>query len=233
MTIKKGDFIEMDFVGKIKDTNEIFDLTKEEIAKEKKLYNSRFSYKPVIICVGEGELIKGLDEKLVGKDKGKFSLEIKSEEGFGKKDPSLLKLVPMKVFTKENLRPFPGLNININGLIGTVRTVSGGRVIVDFNHPLSGRDLVFDIEVRKILKEDKEKVEAIVSKITNEFEANLDKSNLTLKLNLDEKNKEELKKRILKLIPSVKEVKYENLKQKEEPKKVEKPEEKPKSKPKQ
>ncbi len=235
MAIKKGDFIVMDFIGKIKDTNEIFDLTKEEIAKEKNIYNPRFAYKPVTICVGEGELIKGLDEKLIGKDRGKCTIEIKSEEGFGKKDPNLLKLIPMKVFTKENLRPFPGLNVNINGLIGTVRSVSGGRVIVDFNHPLSGRDLVFELEITKILKEDKEKIEAVISKITPEFKINLEKGSLSLNINLEEKHKEELKKKIQKLVPSVKEIKLEDLNQKEEPKKEkrEKSEEKAKIKPKQ
>lgn len=233
MTLKKGDFIELDFVGKIKDTNEIFDLTKEDVAKEKKLYNPKFTYKPITICVGEGELIKGLDEKLVGRDKGKCTIEIKSEEGFGKKDPSLMKLVSIKIFTKENLRPFPGLNVNINGLIGTIRSVSGGRVIVDFNHPLSGKDLVFDIEIRKILKEDKEKIDSLISKITHEFESKLDKNNLTLKLNLEEKYKEELKKKIQKLVPSVKSIKFEDKKEEKQLEKQEKPKEKPKLKPKQ
>src|SRR3989344_5633353 len=212
MAIKKGDFIEMDFVGKIKDTNEIFDLTKESVAKEKKLYNPRFSYKPVIICVGDGDLIKGLDEKIVGKDKGKFTIEIKSEEGFGKKDTNLLKLVPIKIFIKENLKPFPGLNVNINGLIGTVRSVSGGRVIVDFNHPLSGRDLVFEIEIKKVLKEEKEKIESIVSKFSNDFKISLEKNNLTIKVNLNEKIKEELKKKIQNHFSSIKEIKFEELK---------------------
>ena len=245
MAIKKGDFVEIDFVGKIKDTNEIFDLTKEEVAKEKKLYNSRFTYKPITICVGEGELIKGLDEKLIGKDKGKCTIELKSEEGFGKKNPSLLKLVPIKIFTKENLKPFPGLNVNINGLIGTVRSVSGGRVIVDFNHPLSGKDLVFDIEVRKILKDEKEKIESVVSKFNKDFEIKLEKDKLELKIKLDPQIKEELEKRIKKLFLNIKEIKFEDFKPKEKvlneasskedsrEKTSEKPKEKPKLKPKQ
>lgn len=223
MTIKKGDFVEIDFVGKIKDTNEIFDLTKEDVAKEKNLYNPRFTYKPIVICVGEGDLIKGLDEKLVGKDKGKCTVEIKSEEGFGKKDPTLLKLVPIKIFTKENLRPFPGLNVNINGLIGTVRSVSGGRVIVDFNHPLSGKDLIFDLEIKRILKEDKEKIESIVAKFVKDFEVNLEKDNLELKAKLDPKLGEELGKKIKKLFSNIKEIKFVEEVKEKETKKEEKP----------
>ena len=41
-----------------------------------KIFNPNFSYKSVTICVGEGELIKGLDTKLVGKDKGSFKIEL-------------------------------------------------------------------------------------------------------------------------------------------------------------
>ena len=209
MVIKNGDFVELDFVGRIADNNEIFDLTKENIAKENNIFNPKFSYKPIIICVGEGDLIKSLDTGLVGKDKGEFKINIKSEEGFGKKNPVLLKLVPTKIFRKENLRPFPGLNVNIDGSIGTVRSVSGGRVIVDFNHPLAGKDLVFDIEIKRIVKDDKEKVSSLVSKFNEKFDINIKENKLNINLELEDKNKEVLKEKILKLVPSIKEIKFE------------------------
>lgn len=211
MTIKKGDFVELDFVGKLSETNEIFDLTKESIAKENKIFNPNFSYKPIIVCVGEGDVLKSLDEKLIGKNKGEYKIEIKSEDGFGKKNTKLLKLVPIKIFRKENLKPFPGLNINIDGYMGTVRSVSGGRVIVDFNHPLSGRDLIFEIEIKRIVNDEKEKAESIISKITEKFNVKIDKNNLIVKINLDDKHKDLLKEKITKLIPSIKEIKFEKL----------------------
>lgn len=211
MTIKKGDFIEIDYVGRVKDTNEIFDLTKESVAKENNVFNPRFSYKPIVICVGEGELLKGLDEKLIGKDKGEYKFDIKSEEGFGKKNPQLLKLVPMKVFSKEKLRPFPGLHVNIDGFVGTVRSVSGGRVIVDFNHPLAGRDLFFQVEIKKIIKDEKEKVESIAAKMNTKFEVNIDKEKATIKIDLDDQHKEFLKQRILALMENIKEVVFEKI----------------------
>ncbi len=212
MKINKGDFIEIDFVGRVLETKEIFDLTKENVAKENKIYNPKFPYKPIIICVGEREVISGLDDKLIGREKGNYNIEIKSEEGFGKKNSSLLKLVPINIFKKENLKPFPGLNVNIDGHIGTIRSVSGGRVIVDFNHPLSGKDLLFDIEIKKIIKENKEKIESILSKIIDKFEIKIEKDKLNLKINLDEKHKSILKERILKTVPNIKEVIFEDLK---------------------
>ncbi|MBI2671612.1 peptidylprolyl isomerase [Candidatus Woesearchaeota archaeon] len=208
MKIKKGEFIEVDFVGRIKDTNEIFDLTKEDTAKENNIYNSDFQYKPVIICVGEGHLLKGLDEKLIGKEEGKHKIELKTEEAFGKKDLKLLRLVPVNIFRKENLKPFPGLNVNIDGIIGTIRSVSGGRVIVDFNHPLAGKDLFFDLEIKRIVKDDKEKVESLVSKLSKEFEVNIKEKKAEVKVKLGEKEKEFLKEKITKLIPNIKNVDF-------------------------
>jgi len=208
MKIKNNDFIEIDFVGRIKETNEIFDLTKEDIAKENNIHNPNFQYKPVIICVGEGHILKGLDEKLIGKEEGKFTIELKTEEAFGKKDPKLLRLVPANIFRKENLKPFPGLNVNIDGIIGTIRSVSGGRVIVDFNHPLAGKDIVFDLEIKRILKDDREKAESLVSKFSREFEVNIKEEKAEIKVKLGDREKEFLKEKITKLIPNLKNVDF-------------------------
>ena len=49
----------------------------------------------------------------------------------------------------QTLNPIPSLPVNIDNLNGIIRTVSGGRVIVDFNHPLSGRVLSYNVKVNK------------------------------------------------------------------------------------
>ena len=70
--IKKGDFIELDYTGRLKDDKIVFDTTVEETAKASNVYNDKFKYKPTIICVGEAHLIKGLDDFLIGKNPGKY-----------------------------------------------------------------------------------------------------------------------------------------------------------------
>ena len=115
---------------------------------------------PVVVVIGERHLIKGLDEGLVGKEAGKHSFDIKDVDAFGKKDAKKLQLVPMKLFAKENIRPFAGLQVNIDDTMGIVRSVSGGRVIVDFNHPLSSKDVHYDVEVEGIITDKKEQVQA-------------------------------------------------------------------------
>jgi len=211
MKLKEHDFVELDFVGKIKDTNEIFDLTQESVAKLNNIYNPKFSYKPVAVCIGENNLIKSLENSLIGKEKGKYEIEIKSEDAFGKRNPELLKLVPSKIFKKENLKPFPGLNVNIDGNIGTIRTVSGGRIIIDFNHHLSGKDLIFEIEIKRIITDKKEKLDCLISKISSKYEIKIEENKADIKINLNEKNKNLLKEKILNLIPEIKEVNFNNL----------------------
>ena len=50
--------------------------------------------------------------------------------------------------------------MNVDGKYGIVKSVSGGRVIVDFNHPLSSRDLVYEVEVKRIVTDKTEMVKA-------------------------------------------------------------------------
>jgi FKBP-type peptidyl-prolyl cis-trans isomerase 2 len=69
----------------------------------------------------------------------------------------------MKVFKSQDIMPYPGLEVNIDNQFGIVKTVSGGRVIVDFNHPLSGKDLHYEVEVKRFITDDKQKMESFLS----------------------------------------------------------------------
>lgn len=159
--IKQGDFVEIDYTGTIKDENIVFDTTKKEVAMANNL-NKEAKYKPITICIGQGFILPTIETELIGKKIGKYSFELTPEQSFGKKSAKLLKLVPMKVFKQQDIMPYTGLEVNIDGTFGIIRNVSGGRVIVDFNHPLSGRNLKYDVEVKKFVTGDKEKLEALL-----------------------------------------------------------------------
>jgi len=163
MTLKKGDFIEIEYTGRIKGANEVFDTTDEAVAKSNNLHNPKIQYGPLIICVGEHDVLKGLDQALEGKEPGKsYNIILQPEDAFGKKDAKLVQLIATNKFVQHNVRPFPGLQVNVDGVLGIVKTVSGGRTLVDFNHPLSGRELVYDVKVNKIVTDTKEKVASMV-----------------------------------------------------------------------
>ena len=154
-------FIEVEYTGKLTDGT-VFDTTDEKTAKENNLHDPKLSYGPLTICMGEGHLIKGLEEQIRDKGTGSYTIELESEKAFGKRDAKLIQLVPLKKFTEQNIKPFPGLQLNVDNAMATVKTVSGGRCMVDFNHPLAGKDIVYDIKINKEVTDDLEKVKGLL-----------------------------------------------------------------------
>lgn len=225
MKLKKGDFIQIDYVGRIKETNQIFDLTDEELAKKENIYQKNTTYKPIIICLGEGDVVKGIDEELTDKEVGKsYTIEIPPEKGFGKKDAKLMKLVNTNIFIKQNINPVPGLQVNIDNMIGIIRTVTGGRTLVDFNHPLAGRDLIYEVKILKKITDNEEKLRGILSfhLAINNPDIKIENGTAMINNDIPDVFKKQLEEKIKRLIPSIKKIEY---KKKEEKKKEEKPKE--------
>ena len=211
MPLKKGDFIEIDYIAKDKDTSSIVDLTSEEEAKKNNIHNKNTKYKPVIICIGENQILKGIDEFLINKEANKeYEIEILPEKAFGKKDPKLMKMMPTQEFKKQNINPFPGLQVRMDNIIGTIRTVSGGRTIVDFNHPLAGHTLIYKIKVNKIVKEDDKKIKSILSPISDDVKVFVKEEVAEIDLELPDAFQKEISNKIKQLIPKIKEIKFKN-----------------------
>jgi len=228
MKLKNGDFILLDYTGRIKDSKQVFDTTSEQVAKDSNIYQKGAKYKPAMVCIGEGDVLKGLDEDLVGKEVGKsYSVEISPEKGFGKKDAKLMKIVNTNMFLKNNINPVPGLQVNVDNLIGTIKTVSGGRTIIDFNHPLAGKNLVYEFNIIKIVDNDEEKIKGMLTSYLgiDNPEVKVEAGIAKIDNEVPEMLKKQLEEKITKLIPAIKKVDYKKI---EEPK-TEKKEEKPKT----
>ena len=210
--VSKKDFIEIEYTGKLKDENVVFDTTDEKVAKENGL-ERHSGYGPVIICVGEEQLLKGLDKNLEGKETGKeYDIELKPEEAFGNKNAKLIQLIPTSKFKQQNIQPMPGMQLNMDGVVGTIKTVSGGRTLVDFNHPLSGKEVSYKIKINKKIMDDKEKLEGYLklSLGTKEIEIEVNDSNAKIKLKkeIPKEAQENLSKKITELIPNIKNVEF-------------------------
>ncbi|MBW2971317.1 peptidylprolyl isomerase [Candidatus Woesearchaeota archaeon] len=201
--LKKGDFIELEYTGKLAQGDIVFDTTDEEVAKQHGLHDKNAKYGAVTICIGENHVLKGLDKALVDKELGKdYSVKIAAEDGFGRKQANLLKLVPAKIFAEQKVQVQPGLQVNIDGVIGTIIKASGGRVIVDFNHPLASKELVYDFKVDKCVTDAKEKVTALVKILLNmdcKVQIAEDKASVELDFELPENVAKELEAKIVKL----------------------------------
>lgn len=211
-TINKGDFVELEFTGKTAEEGLVFDTTDEQIAKDNNLYNEDKAYGPTVICIGSGQLIPGLDEQLEGKELEKnYKLEIGAEKAFGKKSAKMLKLVPLSVFRKQNISPVQGLQVVIDGMLGTVRTI-GSRVIVDFNHPLAGKNVIYDVKANKIVTDKKEKLESLLKvelSLKNfKIELNEEKATIILQKKIQKEVSGAFAKRAEELIPELTEIEF-------------------------
>jgi peptidylprolyl isomerase len=163
LSIKKGDFIRIEYSTTIKETGELFDTTSEEDAKSGKIYKENRIYEPMLVVVSEGWVLKGLDNSLVGLEVGKeTTIEISPEQGFGLRDPDKIRLIPIRRLKKKNITPYPGAQVEIEGKLGVIRSVGAGRVQVDFNPPLAGKTLIYKLTVKEQIKSRKMKANALI-----------------------------------------------------------------------
>ncbi|WP_409200584.1 peptidylprolyl isomerase [Methanobrevibacter sp. DSM 116169] len=163
MAIKDKDFIKLEFTGKVADTDDIFDTTIEEVAKDADIFNDKKTYGPIPIVIGGGHLLPALDEAIIGLKVGdEKTIEIESKDAYGERDSKLIQLIPMKEFKKQGMTPVPGMVITADNQNGKVLTVNGGRVKVDFNHELAGKDVVYDIKITDAIEDDEEKIKSLI-----------------------------------------------------------------------
>jgi peptidylprolyl isomerase len=160
MAFKKNDFIEIEFTGRIKG-GEVFD---SNINEELKKLNSNQPAKPFIFSLGQEMFLKGAEEFLIGKEIGEYNIDLEPEKAFGLRNPSFIQMIPLKVFIEHKINPIPGTILNFDNRFGKVLTVSGGRIMVDFNNPLAGKEVVYKIKVLRKVDDINEKVNSL-----NEF----------------------------------------------------------------
>ena len=180
MTLQKGDFILIDYVAKVKETNEVFDTTKEEVSKKEHLHKEGEIHEPKLVVIGESCVLKALDDELLNMEVNKpQTVEIPADKGFGQRDPEKIKRVPIKQLYAKEINPTLGARIEFQGKMATVRSIGAGRVLLDYNPPLAGRTLIYDITITNKLDEPEAKIGALIHRRVPVVE--LEKFKLTLK----------------------------------------------------
>lgn len=158
--MKKGDMVLVDYIGKSE--GEIFDLTVEEKAEEEGMAEGR-DLKPIPVLIGKNYVIEGFEEALLDMEVGEQrEVEIPSEKAYGERDSDKVETYPEKEFKKQDINVRVGEELMIGNQRGKVVSKGSGRVRVDFNHPLAGKDLEYDIRVREKVEEDRKIAEYIM-----------------------------------------------------------------------
>ncbi len=182
--IKKGDFYIIEYTGKMED--KIIDTTDEKVAKKNGLFSPNVRYGPKTIVYGYGQIIPGIEEAVekmkIGEEK---TIDIKAEKAFGKRRKNAMRIIRLSDFSPNERRKIvPGATITIPklNLSGRVRSVSSGRVMIDFNHPLAGHDLQYTIKLIKIIEDDEKKVEQFLNE--NNIKADVQKQEDLFKIKI-------------------------------------------------
>lgn len=218
MALKKNDFIEIEFTGKEKDSGMIFDTTDKNVAMSAGIFSSKADYGPVTICVGDNQILKSLDNELIGKNIGVHTIVLSSENAFGNKNPKLIQLISTTKFRKQGLNPVVGMQVNIDGTSGIIKSVGGGRTLVDFNHPLSGRDIVYEINIKNIITDVAKKFDSLMKNKVGLKEMKTSVEGKTAKLSMEfevpKQVQDLLKTATLQMIPEITDVIFENVAEK-------------------
>ena len=138
--VKSGDKVKVHYHGKLT-TGETFD--------------SSTGREPLEFEVGSGSVIKGFDEGVTGMSVGeKKTINIPFDEAYGPKKDEMIIEMPKDRFPKD-LEIEVGMPLMMSDQDGhqfqvTVSEINDNEVLLDANHPLAGKDLVFDLELIEI-----------------------------------------------------------------------------------
>ena len=122
---------------------------------------STFEDSPLTFTMGDGTLVQGLELGLYGLQAGDSQrLALYPEQAFGLRDPEKVQRLPRAEFGAE-LELEPGLIIGFTTpageeLAGAVLSMDGDSVEVDFNHPLAGRNIIFDVNIIDVVPAEQE-----------------------------------------------------------------------------
>ncbi len=113
--------------------------------------DSTFDYEPATLVIGDGNLLPGFEAALFGLTSGvRETLVIPPEKGFGQPNPNNIHTMPAEQFSDIQLEK--GLVLSFADaqnaeLPGVVADFDEQEVTIDFNHPLAGKDIHFEVEV--------------------------------------------------------------------------------------
>ncbi len=162
MVFKDGDFLEVEYSAWTAADNGLISTTDEKKAQDASIYDEHVHYGPVLVVLGSGGIIKGLDRILHSMSINETKKEeFRPEDAFGERKPDLVRVMPISEFKKRDIDPYPGLQVNIDNATAIVKSVNSGRVTVDLNHQYAGQEIIYEVKIVKQLESEREKVAAL------------------------------------------------------------------------
>lgn len=155
MTIATGDTVEIEYTGRT-DDGTVFDTSRESVASETGLAASQpdREYTSLTVEIGNGRVIDGLEDALVGLETGtSTTVAVPPEKGYGERTDDQVRKYDIEELTHSlgGQPPEEGAYLETQGgARGEVVHVDEETARLDFNHPLAGETLEFDLEVLSV-----------------------------------------------------------------------------------
>jgi FKBP-type peptidyl-prolyl cis-trans isomerase 2 len=163
MTLEKDSLILADYTAKIKDTGQIIDTTRKEDAEKAGDADPTRTYEPRLIAVGEGWVLKGLDEALEKADPNQtIDVELTPDKAFGVRDPNKVSRIPIRKFGEKASELSIGSEVEVDNRMGIVRSLESGRAIVDFNHKYAGKTLLYNVDIKEKVESRDAQIQALI-----------------------------------------------------------------------
>lgn len=153
--VQQGQVAIIHYVGRIAEgpeEGEIFDTTNVDVALEEGIYHDHRDYKPLEFRVGEDKVIEGLDEAVVGMERGEEkTVVVEPERAFGERNPDDVVEFPREMFEEADADIEVGkLAKTQDGRSGWVTEIGDETVTIDFNHELAGTRVEFEIKLLEV-----------------------------------------------------------------------------------
>jgi cyclophilin family peptidyl-prolyl cis-trans isomerase len=149
--VKEGDQVLVDYTGRL-ENGTVFDTSVRDVAIETGVYNPNRDYQPIEFTVGAGQMIKGFDAGVVGMAVGEEkTLTLPPEDAYGVHREDMVQTVPVEELSAAGITPALGEKLTTSrGQVGTITNLTNTSVVIDFNHRLSGKTLIFDVKLVSI-----------------------------------------------------------------------------------
>jgi FKBP-type peptidyl-prolyl cis-trans isomerase 2 len=157
---KIGDFLNVDF-----------DLWADEIlinSTNQTLLNKagikHIKAEPQTIILGKNIILKQIDNEIL-KENNKETLELKPKEAYGEIKKELIENYTFKFFEEHKLKPIIGMVYNFDNKMGVIKSIEKEEIVVDFNHPLAGKNIKVNFSVKDKIEKQNLKIKFIINKI--------------------------------------------------------------------
>jgi peptidylprolyl isomerase len=133
-SVQQGDLVDLHYEGRLEDGT---------------VFDSSAGREPLQFTAGSRQLIEGVSQAVLGMSRGeKRTVVVPPEKGYGERNPALQQAVardqvPGSVNVGDELRA----TVGDRDIPVWVSALTDGEVVIDANHPLAGKTLVFDLEV--------------------------------------------------------------------------------------